>query len=457
MPYEFIKPNKEKLEDGEDAKIQRELVLWQLRMREERQRRLLAAAEKAERKREVAVQSESSHSITHSRQECGDQTHPCKKTISLQEYRRELDEVTHGIQNAKNPPWYSNEPNWKRKQKKKGGVIYHEARSVVKEYIHRPLPSSKIPQRTPTGALQGYKDALALTARLCDDSSRTSSSWHKKPLRSVSIINRKNSELRASSVATTRSAELRRRHTDSIASSLNGENTQAPYLHKSNRNDHEGHPGSLSPPSVLELKEDYQKAILQHHKKRQQKQNMRDGIISGQNGDLQPQRSESSFFYHSGRRSATQPMVSSSPVNSPQPRQPTQPPYSLYKEETVALAPTPMVKVAVPTEIVVSPPTPSSNYIDNASLQHKDLPRREVSPLLTELLSKIVLPKPSLYRPDLYQGQTVSDTINPATRKVNQGGKPLEDTTSDVARGLFSENSLTIKSMNDTRSIDHSW
>ncbi|KAH9577632.1 hypothetical protein LSM04_009642 [Trypanosoma melophagium] len=457
MPYDFIKPNKDKLKNDEDAKIQRELVLWQLKMREERQRRLLAAAEKAERKREAVIHSASHQSVVHSREESEDPPHPSKMITPLQEYRRELSEMTHGIKSAKNPPWYSDERNLKRRQMKQGGVTYHEARSVLREYIRRPLPSSKTPRRTPTGALQGYKDALALSTRLYDGSSCTSSSWHKKPLRSLSTINRKNLKVGMCSVATTRSASLRKRHTESIVVGRNADNAQASLLHRVDRNGYGGLPDRRRSQSVLEPKEIYQKAILEYQQKRKKEHSSHE-IVSGQNKDLQPQWSESSFLYHSHRRCETQPMVSSSPVSSPQARQPTRSPYSLNREEPVMSAPTPKSKVAAPTEIVVSPPTPASNVLDNnVLLHHKDQPRRETSPLLTELLSKIVLPKPSLYRPDLFQGQRASDVISPMIQTGNLWGNPLEETTSDVARGLFSENSLTIRPINGKRTLDHPW
>ncbi|EKF33656.1 hypothetical protein MOQ_002462 [Trypanosoma cruzi marinkellei] len=428
MPYDFLKPNRlytneEKVaeeknkecdddDDDDDVKIQRELNAWRLHMREERRRRLLAAASRAERTRTVEESSASHVSPRESSHEAGrgGESHRQELT-ALQQYRRELDEVTSGVQKGGNIPWNLRIPIRRQRRVKTNRVTYHEARSVLRDYIHRPPPSPANVQKTPIGTLRAYKDALALSVRACSEAPTSPPSWHQRPLRNISVHSRRNDISKFTSVSTTRSTTLRKKHTESSFANRHVDHKlkrgQCDGQRKRN-----GDPSKRSFRPVLEATQAYRSAIKQEEEKYNQHRQCHEKRFPFERG---PSRQSSvSSQCLSSRRSATQPMVTH-PIDSPQARQPSHVSCIRKGDEPEGPFHSP-VGNPQRAEEAASPQTPALSGTRTAS-HYEELCRRESSPLLRKLLSKLTLSSPSLYRPDLYQGNTIPIT-SPVARTV---------------------------------------
>ncbi|RNF26550.1 uncharacterized protein Tco025E_01153 [Trypanosoma conorhini] len=439
MPYDFVKPGRlptsrdraEGVGEGqgseeEDAegRIQRELKAWRLHMREERQQRLLAAAARAERTRNAEASSASCLAAQEVKGEGGrhgDAPPHRQELTALQQYRRELGEVASGVQQGRRNPWTAAAPVRRQRRLKTHRVTYHEARSVLREYIHRPPPPSPNLRKTPTGALRAYKDALAASARAFSEAPATAPArWHQQPLRSISARNRRQEASKPNSVATTRSMTLRRRHAESSAAAR--ANSPAPKRgHHRGAQPRNGTEGSkLSPRLALEPTPAYRSAMGQLGWDYKEELQRREGAFHF-GRELSPQSSASSWR-PSPRRSTTQPMATY-PVASPQPRPPSHAPYIRHEEETEDVFHASM-RTSPAAEVLAVPPTPAFRGSGGAS-HGEEQPRRESSPLLRELLSTLALSSPSLYRPDLYQGRTRPE-VSPVARSVEPRQWPMD-------------------------------
>ncbi|RNC46115.1 hypothetical protein TcCL_NonESM04120 [Trypanosoma cruzi] len=426
MPYNFLRPNwlctseekvaeeekKECGDDNNDVKIQRELNAWRLHMREERRRRLLAAASRAERTRTAEESSASHVSPRESSHEAGrgGESHRQELT-ALQQYRRELGEVTSGVQKGRNSLWNLRVPIRRQRRVKTNRVTYHEARSVLREYIHRPPPPPANVQKTPIGTLRAYKDALALSARACSEAPTSPPLWHQRPLRNISVHRRRNDVSKFTSVSTTRSTTLRRKHTESSFANRHVDRKlkwcQCDVQRKRN-----GDPSKRSFRPVLEATQAYRSAIKQEEEKYNQHRQCHEKRFPFEK-EPSPQSSVSSQCL-SSRRSATQPMVTHA-IDSPQARQPSHISYIRQGVEPEGPFHNPVVNPPAAEE-AVSPQTSALSGTGTAS-HYEERYRRESSPLLRKLLSKLTLSSPSLYRPDLYQGNTIPFT-SPVARTV---------------------------------------
>ncbi|KEG15449.1 hypothetical protein DQ04_00071170 [Trypanosoma grayi] len=432
MPYNFVKPNRDPgaVDDDEEMRIQQELISWRLQMREERQRRLVAAAAKAERAQKHMNPPTAGESSSELKVEYRGEPARHYDPTALQEYRRELNEMMCTLDGGKNTHWYAATTAQQPRRIKQKGVIYHEARSVLRGYINRPTPS--IPQsvrKAPNGALQAYRDALAVSTRAyCDAAGgATPSSWHKRPLRSISACERRGGTLAPAPVATTRSTTLRKRHTEH---SHTGQNYGRDSPLKASKAHRKGQTARLEhfSPSKLGLTKAYRDAMQKGHQPYH--------VRTSQSREELSQYSDSSSLCRGGRKSVTQPMAPSSPLESPQPRQPTGGLYARRDEKFAASDQTYMDAPPAAEAVDVSPLTPALGGC-NTSIQGEERPRREPSPLLTDLLSKLALPAPSLYRPDLFQGHARADN-GPAARSMQPQPRLFEDTTS-LERNLFSD------------------
>ncbi|RNF09397.1 hypothetical protein TraAM80_02194 [Trypanosoma rangeli] len=417
MPYDFVRPKrpspsedivgaKEKESENEDAegRIQRELEAWRLHMRQERQRRLLAAAARAERTRNAEA-SPPSHLAPQDLK--GDGSHhsdapPRQDLTALQQYRRELREVVAGAQQGRGNSWTGSACLRRQRRLRTNGVTYHEARSVLREYIHRPPPPSPNVRKTPAGALRAYKDALALSVRACSEAPLTTPArWHQRPLRSISTHNRRQEVPRPNLVATTRSMTLRRRHTESFFTDHANASTPRFGRYRGVQPSKEIKALKPSRRPVLEPTRAYRNAMGQQAEEYNQNAPCREQSFYTEK-EVSP-RSSVTSRHPSPRRSTTRPMVAY-PIDSPQPCQPSHAPYIRQEEEPddVFHAST---RASPDAEVDVFSQTPVLRG-GGMTLHYEEQPRREPSPLLRELLGKLSLSSPSLYRPDLYQGRT---------------------------------------------------
>ncbi|ESL07006.1 hypothetical protein TRSC58_05312 [Trypanosoma rangeli SC58] len=426
MPYDFVRPerpfpsedrvgaegNGSENEDAE-GRIQRELEAWRSHMRQERQRRLLAAAARAEQTRNTEASSPS-HLAPQDLK--GDGSHhsdapPRQELTALQQYRRELGEVVAGAQQGRGNSWTTSASLRRQRRSRTNRVTYHEARSVLREYIHRPPPPSPNVRKTPAGALRAYKDALALSVRTCSEAPLTTrAQWHQRPLRSISAHNRGQEVPRPNLVPTTRSLTLRRKHAESFFTDRANASTPRFGHDRGVQPRKEIKVLKLSPRPALEPTRAYRNAMEQQAEEYNQHAQRREQSFYTEK-EVSPRRSVSSR-HPSPRRSTTRPMVACH-IDSPQPCQPSHVPYIRQEEEPEDLFHA-STRASPAAEVAVLPQT-SALRGGGMTLHYEEQPRRESSPLLRELLSKLSLSSPALYRPDLYQGRTRPDPSSVAS------------------------------------------